>query len=168
LSADEFPYAAEVRLLRWGESSTAGRTITLELSPDAGDSHPFKGFPSGHAHGQRFRMSFAVIQDDETEAPTITPKDRYSGKSAMEKAVARAAILCDDPEFQRWIASTAKPGGITFIEGDFNDPGDVAASMLRDRLKIKSRAEIGTDERAYQEFLRIEHQYRESAFAPQA
>ena len=71
LMTKAYPYEGECRLLRWGDSSTAGRTITLEIPPDTGDVHPFKGFPVGTKFGQRFRMRFDVILDDET-TPTAT------------------------------------------------------------------------------------------------
>jgi hypothetical protein len=65
-----YPFEGEVRLLRWGESSSAGRTITLELSgADSDSAHPFRGLPTGHQRGQRFLMSFVPIDDNEKPLP---------------------------------------------------------------------------------------------------
>ena len=73
-ATNPFRFEAETRLIRWGESSSAGRTITLELPPDDGAAHPFRGFPTGHSHGQRFRMQFDAIADDEqTNSPAGAP-----------------------------------------------------------------------------------------------
>jgi hypothetical protein len=132
-----FSFEAEVRLIRWGESSSAGRTITLELPPDTGDGHPFKGFSAGHSHGQRFRMQFNVIADDEQVSPAGThhpqqervfdepdstgpltkpstpagelQKQRYAALSPAEQAVTRAALLPKDERFRAWILEKRFP-----------------------------------------------------------
>lgn len=156
-TSNRFRFEAEVRLIRWGESSAAGRTITLELPPDAGDGHPFKGFPTGHNHGQRFRMHFDAIADDEQVSPagtdkpqhqerttvggaghgqqTATPtpageqqRQRYAAMSPAEQAVTRAAMLPGDVRFRAWVP---EQWGITaqFRVVD----GDMAADFIRER-----------------------------------
>jgi hypothetical protein len=160
---------AEVRLIRWSESSTAGRTITIELPPDAGEGHPFKGFPTGHAHGQRFQMSFVPIGDDEnhleqntakaelraallaSEAadrknPTLSlvGKQRYAGADEMERAVTRSALLTKDPQFIAWAAVHDETEAVIYI---------------RDRCGVQSRSEIATNEDAFQSFLRLEREF---------
>lgn len=77
-------FEAEVRLIRWGESSSAGRTITLELPPDDGAAHPFRGFPTGHTGGQRFRMQFDAIDDSEQLAPPNSPASSKPSPSEGE------------------------------------------------------------------------------------
>jgi hypothetical protein len=62
-------FEAEVRLLRWSDSSTAGRTATFELPADGDVAHPFRGLPVGPKNGQRFRISFELIGDDEQPIP---------------------------------------------------------------------------------------------------
>ncbi|MEX0693905.1 MAG: hypothetical protein WD075_05645 [Rhodospirillales bacterium] len=52
-----------VRLLRWGDSSASGRTVTLKL-PDDDDEHPFKGLPVGSKNGQLLEMEIAIVDDD--------------------------------------------------------------------------------------------------------
>lgn len=133
--SNRFRFEAETRLVRWGESSSAGRTITLELPPDAGEGHPFKGFATGHSHGQRFRMQFDAIADDETNSPAGTSpstaekgavsdpdnrsgphpsrpspagehkRQRYAAMSPAEQAVTRAALLPKDEQFRAWLSA---------------------------------------------------------------
>ena len=52
-----------VRLLRWGDSSASGRTVTLKL-PDDDDEHPFKGLPVRSKNGQLLEMEIAIVDDD--------------------------------------------------------------------------------------------------------
>lgn len=63
------PFSAEVLLLGWGTSPASGHWIKVQLDPALdGEAHPFRLFKSGAANGQRFRMDFAAIGDDETVA----------------------------------------------------------------------------------------------------
>lgn len=165
-------YEIEARLLRWGDSSTAGRTITLELDPDAGEQHPFRHYSSGAKHGQRFRLLFASISDDESApvppAPEVAParlnnpqvkdpskseraKDSYALKTERERAVVRASLLCKDPQFQKWMCNNT-----SYAEAPTES---ITTFLLRDHLGIKSRSEIGYDERAYKAFLDLEYQF---------
>ena len=173
----QFEFEAEVRLLRWAESSTAGRTITIELPPDAGEAHPFRGLPTGHQHGQRFFMQFSAIGDDERpEDPKVQlkgmlerslehearPKDlgrslagkqRYANSSEMEQARDRSVFLAKDPKFRVW------------VERGFLSPYPIrgeadAARFIRDRCGVDSRAEIATDPDAYREFIEMETAYK--------
>ncbi len=61
-------------------------------------------------------------------AGAVTQRERYAAMSEGEKAVARAGMLCGDPEFQKW------------IEAD-SDPAKAAAKM-RNYLNIQSRSMI--------------------------
>lgn len=161
-----FPYAAEVRLLRWGESSSAGRTITLELPPDDGEAHPFRGLPTGHTHGQRFRMQFSIISDDEQPTPPAGAQDRKDarlsgdppagGNSVKERRPwhtlppqQRAGMLCSDAGFQKWVSRQA---GWKCDEQDARD-------WLCMRLGIQSRAELATDPEAAERFDAIDRQF---------
>lgn len=179
--SNRYPFEIETRLLRWGESSTAGRTVTLELSPDDSEHHPFKGLPSGAAHGIRFRMQFIPIMDDETtpeppaqaDAPARqlkdvdTPKpvdshrseqgrERYLMQDAMQRAVTRASILCQDAAFQHWIERR-----LHFVSGRI-DSAETCADFLRRALGVQSRSEISSNERAYNAFLALETSYKQS------
>jgi hypothetical protein len=156
----------DVRMLRWSDSSTAGRTATFELDPLDGIEHPLRHFPSGTKNGQRFRVIIAPIADDESSAlPDVTEaipaapvkapdpdksqrgKDAYAAKDAMEKAVVRASLLCKEPGFQQWIGAGTET---------------VAVNRLRYELDIESRSEIGRNDRAFQAFLALETRYHEA------
>jgi len=52
-----------VRLLRWGDSSSSGRTVTFKL-PDDEEDHPFKGLPVGARNGQLLEMEIAIYEGD--------------------------------------------------------------------------------------------------------
>ena|GEM_PF-462077 len=52
-----------VRLLRWGDSSSSGRTVTFKL-PDDEEDHPFKGLPVGAKNGQLLEMEIAIYEGD--------------------------------------------------------------------------------------------------------
>ncbi len=52
-----------VRLLRWGDSSSSGRTVTFKL-PDDEEDHPFKGLDVGSRNGQLLEMEIAIYDGD--------------------------------------------------------------------------------------------------------
>jgi hypothetical protein len=164
---------AEVRLLRWGESSTAGRTITLELPPGDGEVHPFRGFPTGHSHGQRFRLFFEPIGDDEKPIEShakatlraalvatdeadraeerrsqlsVVGKERYAQMLPEQQAVADAGMLAQDPQFIAW-ARLVK-GGRVYNESD-------AVQYIRSWCGVSTRREIATNSHAYEAFIRL-------------
>jgi hypothetical protein len=62
-------FEADVRLLRWSDSSTAGRTATFEFPLTEDKAHPFWGLPVGPKNGQRCRISFELIGDDDQPIP---------------------------------------------------------------------------------------------------
>ena len=155
-----FRFEAEVRLLRWGESSTAGRTITLELPPDAGEAHPFKGFPTGHKDGQRFRMRFDVIRDDDTvggkfadcskgpkSAPNTnnTPSPREATKPkrdwSMLQRSQQAGILINEPAFWRWLFTHHRSAKWDQIASSTD-----ADRTLKRTLGIESKRDLNRDD----------------------
>ncbi len=52
-----------VRLVRWGDSSASGRTVTFKL-PDDDDEHPFKGLDVGAKNGQLLELEVAIYEGD--------------------------------------------------------------------------------------------------------
>ncbi|WNK01322.1 hypothetical protein L2D14_07795 [Thalassospiraceae bacterium LMO-JJ14] len=58
-----------VRLLRWGDSSSSGRTVTFKL-PDDEEDHPFKGLDVGSKNGQLLEMEIAIY-DGEGDVETL-------------------------------------------------------------------------------------------------
>lgn len=67
-----------VRLLRWGDSSSSGRTVTFKL-PDDEEDHPFKGLDVGSRNGQLLEMEIAIYEgegDVETLGRVRKPRAR--------------------------------------------------------------------------------------------
>lgn len=94
-----------VRLLRWGDSSASGRTVTLKL-PDDDDEHPFKGLPVGSKNGQLLEMEIAIVDDDgalETLSLVKKPKPKIKprlpvitpAKPAAEEPLRKRVVLTD-------------------------------------------------------------------------
>ena len=176
--SNRFRFEAETRLIRWGESSSAGRTITLELPPDDGASHPFRGFPTGHTGGQRFRMQFDAIADDEQIAPQDSPAGApsTSPQSANRKDITAAG----EPDGKR-SPKPALAGGyhktpaeraviraaILCSEPSFriwmageDISSAAAAAMLREACGVSSRADIAKDPDALDRFIKLETEYK--------
>ena len=88
-------YKGEALLVNWGDTSTRGRTVTLELplGPDAPETHPFRDLAvrSGKQAGQRLAIMVVQINDDET--PVIQE----------HKLSVQAALLCKDPDFRKFM-----------------------------------------------------------------
>lgn len=62
-----------VRLLRWSESSSGGRTVTFQL-PDDGDEHPFKGMPTGKRDGAVFEIVVRSASDPDAPLETLASR----------------------------------------------------------------------------------------------
>jgi hypothetical protein len=157
--SEERPYAFEIecRLLRWATSSTAGRTVTLELDPAIGDRHPFDGLRSGSTNGQRFRMMFVPIADDEA-TPTETEKE-----ARAKKAVVLASLLAKDPKFLTWLRiGRVEIYREAMISAPEATEEEIARQMLRLLCGIDSLARLATDSTARGVFLGIEDQYKVS------
>jgi len=58
--------------MRWGDSSSSGRTVTLKL-PDDTEDHPFKGLDVGSRNGQLMEMEITLLEGD-AELKTLGPK----------------------------------------------------------------------------------------------
>lgn len=81
-----------VRLMRWGDSSSSGRTVTLKL-PDDTEDHPFKGLDVGSRNGQLMEMEITLLEGD-AELKTLGPKPakRTSANTTLpSKATSDAA-----------------------------------------------------------------------------
>jgi hypothetical protein len=171
----EATFEAEVRLIRWSESSTAGRTITIELPPDQGEAHPFRGFSTGHQNGQRFRISFVPIDDDEKPVTRETPakaelrgallasdaadrhanlslvgKQRYAAADEMLRARIRAGVMPKDLNFIGW---ADQQDGQYFVRCEQD------AIYFIHRVIGGSRSLIATDPDVYRKFLDLEAQF---------
>lgn len=159
--------ALEVRLLRWGESSQAGRTVTF-LLPEEGE-HPFRGLKTGK-EGELFAIALARIEDPKAKADHIYggndgyvdgsgPKDK-TPKSEGERARIRAVKLCERADFQDY---AFKNWALLLPHPPPKNAIDLAAEYMRARLAIASRRDIAADPEALQRFLRLEtsFQYRD-------
>ena len=154
-------FEAEVRLLRWSESSTAGRTITLELPPDQGDAHPFRGLPTGHQNGQRFMMSFAAIDDDETRrdpaagplaagspGPADAPPSAGAGATNTEMPPASAPIVGGNARLPR--ASPDAPQGANHKDLSHSLAGKQRYAEADERERAVTRAGMLANDRQFQ------------------
>jgi len=130
-------YANEAMLLRWGDSAN-GRTVTLQLFDEDGE-HPFKAYASGK-NGQRVMIAVTLIGDDEQPA---SPEDARRDKTPADKAIAKAHILADNPEFQKWIGATP------FVLAD-DHSGPLGA--IRKRCGVQSTTEFRTNPEALKRF----------------
>lgn len=136
-------YADEALLLRWGDSSTNGRTLTLQLQEHG--EHPFRGLPSGK-NGQRVMIAVTLIGDDEQPA---APADVKRDKSPADKAIAKAHVLAGDADFHNWVEGTS---GFLETEADVLDE-------VRRRLGIQSTTEFRTNPEALKRFLDLVWEY---------
>lgn len=138
-------FAIEVLLLRWGENHSSGRTVTFKLHDDEGEHHPFRGLKCGPANGQRFRLTFEPIADDESTTaqevqasrpPNETPDPVSAGgrKSWHELTPAQqAGIRCNDPEFWKFLTSLSD----VVIHSE-----PAAAGFVREWCNVESRSEF--------------------------
>ena len=123
----DFPFTADVVLLNSGETARKGMYVEMGLHHEIDgpicpeDRNPFMDFDQGREKGQRFRVTFHLLADDEksTEPNAERPKGGDRAK--------RAGILCNDPAFQKWI------GALDEAE---------AADRVRVRTGVGSRAEL--------------------------
>ena len=96
-----------VKLLRWSDSSTSGRTVTFQL-PDDTEDHPFKGLETGKRAGQTMEMEVDLLDGDwalrtldlDVEPAIDSPRPR--ARDARTDARADAAPEPDpEPEPER-------------------------------------------------------------------
>jgi hypothetical protein len=52
-----------VKLMRWGDSSSSGSTVTFKL-PDDTEEHPFKNLPVGSKNGQLVEIEVEILDED--------------------------------------------------------------------------------------------------------
>ena len=108
--------------------------------------------------GTRLACAIVEIGDDEKPVPhEISPaKKAYQSKTEGEKAVTRAVMLCKDETFINWIWHPDWRGEPTGM-----DEGN-ARDWLCEECHINSRAELATDQVAFDIFMGIVQDYREA------
>ena len=114
----------EAMLLRWGESHSSGRTVTL-LLPDDGEGHPFKGLKCGPEHGQRLKIAVGLVNDDETMRP-----------AHGHKLSNKLGIKCTEPTFRRFLWEQGH------VETDTLPTEDEAVVAVRAFCGVESRSNI--------------------------
>ena len=99
----------------------------------------------------RFAVAFSEIDDQEE----LKPAPANKGKRRQNSNVMRAAILCGEDLFQKFMQKNhAKAWNGAIGEGAFK-----AAEALRDALGIESRKELASNELALAEFDKLTAQY---------
>lgn len=109
--------------------------------------------------GQDRWVGIALLPDNraakgEVTAPAETPRETGKVRRSFDKIEpsAQAAIRCDDPEFREWLK-------VTYGDNYEIANGD-AASVLRNELGIKSRAELNTDRDAAFRWRAVEREFQ--------
>lgn len=124
-------YHGEALLLRWGESSANGRTVTFQI--DGEGDHSFKPFSAGK-NGTRFAIVAVPIADnDEPRTKAVDPMVRDAG------------ILCGDARFQRFVMERVDA---TVATEPHMPNEDEAAGYVREYCGIESRKELATNQEA--------------------
>lgn len=114
----------ELLLLRWGDNSRDGQTVTFQL-PGEYEIHPFKHSATGKKTGKRYAAVLVEINDDET------PVKQKGGPLSRE-----AAGMCKRDDFQRYVASKR-------IVWQVSEDGErTAAKYIRRVCAVSSRSEI--------------------------
>lgn len=98
-----------VRLMRWGDSSSSGRTVTLKL-PDDTEDHPFKGLDVGSRNGQLMEMEITLLEGD-AELKTLGPRPakRASANSTLPSKSITDAAAPNVPSNGNTSAETSLP-----------------------------------------------------------
>lgn len=141
-------YAGEAQLVRWADSLSAGRTLTLRLDEE-GDLHPFKGIPAG----QRMQIAVVLVNDDEEPiGPEQAKKNATRHKARNEPRTSfkdmprsqQAGIRCNEEAFQIWLAE-AHPSiwDRHYIDGECLSP-EAADRTLKEVLGIASKKDLDT------------------------
>ena len=129
--------------------------------------------------GTRYMLALVEIGDDEepvtsgplaatpaasTQPPEETPKapakQRPAGAASQDKVVARAAILCGEPEFQRWLWDLVRKDD----PPQFWSKAPVmwqqfAADAVRSHCRVTSRRDLAIDGDARKRFLALVERY---------
>lgn len=136
-----YPYEGEVQLLGYAWNPDDGPWIRIrldEIAEMSGGPHPFNGFKKGREKGQRMKMRFDLIADDETTTEDDAPDEPVKLKGGP--ICKRAVMLCKNPAFQRTTYPTTEEG---------------AKVSLYAHCHIESRAELDHNPKAAAIFERI-------------
>lgn len=101
-------------------------------------------------------LDMAKTQEPQSSAKSEAAKKAYRDMPEWKKAATRCVMLCKDGRFQDWLRDKQRRGR----NWSNLDREQVTAGCLKDQLRIESRSEIATDERAYQAFIALEQEFR--------
>lgn len=87
-------------------------------------------------------------------------RERYAASDEMEQARTRAGLLTKDPQFHAWLVTTRR---VEVPYSARNEPEPIAAAYIRAACGVLSRAQIASDEAAFDKFLALETSYRREA-----
>lgn len=162
-------YRGEAICKRWGDSSSAGRTVTLQL--EDGGEHPFRGY-----EGERFAIVVVPIGNDEKpmkkfmgDAPTREDgveggaRAGFDDHNATNNAVTspakpkkrwhemppsqRAALLTRDPEFWEYLETCEVSRPTTAMAAD---------ASLKHLCNVDSKSSILPGTTAHARFVDLE------------
>lgn len=159
MSEIKFAYKGEAQLVRWADSLSAGRTLTLRLEEE-GLLHPFKGIPAGQ------RMQVVAVLVDDQEQPLAPERAKRPVKNAPGSSNGRtpdfdsgnggsspspgskpklrsnlAALRCEDVDFQAWLKLRYYRSWKDIPLCD-DKPHATATAVLKAALGIQSRTEL--------------------------
>jgi|GEM_PF-2220298 len=121
-----------------------GISVTFIMHPDDVDAE-FAVAPLGTMY------HVTAVQLDDDGKPKATPqKAVYAEKSDGEKAVTRAALLCQDKAFMKWAEERFGVG---------SDEETNAAEFIRTACGVSSRAELATNQAALAKFTALEAEF---------
>jgi hypothetical protein len=120
-----------VRLMRWGDSSSSGRTVTLKL-PDDTEDHPFKGLDVGSRNGQLMEMEITLLEGD-AELKTLGPKPakHTSTNTALPSKNITDVATSNAPSGASAIAGPSAPAQMPTRTAE-NSPEQLASPKTQD------------------------------------
>lgn len=152
-------FSGETMLAGWSESHNGGAKVTFWLS-DPSDLDAFRGMTvaKGRVAGQRLAMVLVEIGDDEqpkasTDAAIVQAAHEETRAKGGELA-RLSGILCGDAGFQDWLKAMNRGlwEGTMNAVGDNATPATVAATIIRGRCGVESRAELDHNPKAAEIF----------------
>lgn len=116
--------------------------------------------PTAPAAGAAIREDAGATPSLDPPAAGPSPAERYASKGEGQKAVVRAALLCDDVKFQRWLRDQYPVVWTDGLARGDTAPDMTAAYVLRRACFIESRGELATNDNALVRFADIETAFK--------
>ena len=148
-------YSGEAMLVRWGDSSTQGRTVTFEI--EDGGEHPFKGLPVGK-NGQRYMIACTKIGDDEQPDPN-PPKRKKHEYNSPDWAIQRAHLLAGEAGFQNWLLNQRRWDDENRANQWNTNRTEWALSHIRRVCAVESTTEFRTNPEALEKFKNLAFEF---------